>query len=207
MKKYFVVVIILLFPALSQAQFLKFGIRGGLNSSHLNLDKKLVVSPGTEEYVLEGLKDATYGFHAGVFMRIKVAMVSLQPELIFNSTGGEVRVTDINGVEDITTMKFNRVNVPVLVGLNVGPLRLHGGPVGTFTISSSSDLFNYEDNLKAATFGYQAGIGIDLLKKITFDIRREGNLSKLGSGVTIGGQDFTLDTRNPQWIFSLGLFF
>ncbi|NOY36829.1 MAG: PorT family protein [Chlorobi bacterium] len=207
MKKYFAFFLVLMLPMMAHAQFLKFGIRGGLNTSHLNLDKKLVVTPGSEEYVLEGLKDATYGFHFGAFMRVKVAMLSLQPELIFTSTGGEVKVTDINGVEDIKNMNFNRVNVPLLVGLNIGPLRLHGGPVGTFTISSTSDLFNYEDNLKAATFGYQAGIGIDLLKKITFDVRHEGNLSKLGSGVTIGGQDFTLDTRNPQWIFSLGLFF
>ena len=207
MKKYLAIFLVLMFPLMAQAQFLKFGIRGGLNSSHLNIDKTLVVTPGSEEYILEGLKDATYGFHAGVFMRVKVAMLSLQPELIFNSTGGEVKVTDIYGVEDIKSMNFNRVNVPVLVGLNLGPLRLHGGPVGTFTISSTSDLFNYEENLKAATFGYQAGVGIDLLKKITFDIRHEGNLSKLGSGVTVGGQDFTLDTRNPQWIFSLGIIF
>ncbi|MCK7531208.1 MAG: hypothetical protein MZV63_09280 [Marinilabiliales bacterium] len=36
-----------------------------------------------------------------------------------------------------------------------------------------------------ATFGYQAGVGFDLLKRLTVDVRYEGNLSKFGEEVMI----------------------
>ncbi|GAH15956.1 unnamed protein product, partial [marine sediment metagenome] len=63
---------------------------------------------------------------------------------------------------------------------------------------SKADLFDtagYEEKYKSATFGYQAGVGIDILKKVTFDFRYEGNLNKLGDGMTIGGEDFNFDSR------------
>jgi len=207
MKKLIFLIFILSLSLMANAQLLRFGVRGGVNASKVNIDQKLIVTSGSEEYILKGLSESKFGYHFGAFMRIKLSVLSVQPELIFSSTGGKVSVTDINGFEDIKELNFNRVNVPVLVGINMGPIRFHGGPVGTFLISSKADLFNYKDNLQKATFGYQAGIGFDLLKKITFDARYEGSLSKLGSGVSVGGQNFNFDSRDSQFIFSLGFFF
>jgi len=64
-----------------------------------------------------------------------------------------------------------------------------------------------ESNFKNATFGYQVGAGLDIFKFATLDVKYEGNLSKLGEGVNIAGKPYTFDQRNPQWIFSLGIFF
>jgi hypothetical protein len=61
---------------------------------------------------------------------------------------------------------------------------------------------------KGATFGYQAGVGIDLLKKLTLDVRYGGSLSgKFGDSVTIGSQTFKIDSRQPSLILSVGLMF
>ena len=81
------------------------------------------------------------------------------------------------------------------------------GLLGFKTLITSSKQPITESNFKNAVFGYQLVAGIDILKKITFDFKYEGNLSKLGEGITLGGSDFKFDQRNPQFIFSLGIFF
>jgi opacity protein-like surface antigen len=57
------------------------------------------------------------------------------------------------------------------------------------------------------TWGYRAGLGIDLFKKLTLDARYEGNLSSLGSSVTIGDAEFNTDMRTSQFLISLGFMF
>ena len=107
-------------------------------------------------------------------------------------------------------MEFKKLDIPVLVGFKFGPARVNAGPVASIIIDSKADLIEtagYEEKFKGASFGYQAGVGLDLLKTISLDIRYEGNLSKLGDGVNIEGNDFEFDSRNPQFIFSLGIFF
>ena len=39
---------------------------------------------------------------------------------------------------------------------------------------------DYEEKFNGATWGYQVGVGLDIFKKITIDVKYEGNLSKLG---------------------------
>jgi hypothetical protein len=58
------------------------------------------------------------------------------------------------------------------------------------------------------TVGYQAGIGLDLLKTLTFDIRYEGSLKKYQNQIqNLAGTSVNLDDRANAFIFSLGLFF
>ena len=175
------------------------------------MDDIITVTQGVEEYSLEGIKSGTVGFHAGLMTRVTFFGVFIQPELYFSSTGGEVEVTNIiQDVTSIKTMEFKKLDIPVLVGFKFGPARVNAGPVASIIIYSKADLIDeagYEEKFKGASFGYQAGVGLDLLKTISLDIRYEGNLSKLGDGVNIEGNDFEFDSRNPQFIFSLGIFF
>ena len=209
MKKVFLLLIVISFFATANAQ-IKFGVKGGISSSTIKMDDIITVQ-GVEEYSLEGIKSGTIGFHAGLMTRVTFFGVYIQPELYFSSTGGEVEVTDIiQDVTSIKTMEFKKLDIPVLVGFKFGPARVNAGPVASIIIDSKADLIDeagYEEKFKGASFGYQAGVGLDLLKTISLDIRYEGNLSKLGDGVNIEGNDFEFDSRNPQFIFSLGIFF
>ena len=209
MKKVFLLLIVISLFATANAQ-IKFGVKGGISSSTIKMDDIITVQ-GVEEYSLEGLKTASVGFHAGLMTRITFFGVFIQPELYFSSTGGEVEVTNIiQDVTSIKTMEFKKLDIPVLVGFKFGPARVNAGPVASIIIDSKADLIDepgYEEKLRGASFGYQAGVGLDLLKTISLDIRYEGNLSKLGDGVNIEGNDFEFDSRNPQFIFSLGIFF
>ena len=111
----------------------------------------------------------------------------------------------------VLKQRFNRLEIPVLLGIKLGPLRINAGPSATIQIGSPKALIddpNFNNMYKGATFGYQAGIGLDLFKTITLDARYGGSLSKkFGDSVTIGSQTFNLDSRQPSLILSVGIMF
>jgi hypothetical protein len=96
-----------------------------------------------------------------------------------------------------------------MFGFKLKVLKLEAGPVASFIISNNSDLKNiteYDMQWNKATIGYQAGIGLDI-GKIALDVKYEGNLSKLGTGIDIGNTTSSFDTRLNQVIVSIGIFF
>jgi len=210
MKKILIAALMLLGLAYySNAQFLRFGIKGGISSSTVKVNDVVKLTDGSAEYKLKTYNPSV-GFQFGVFARIKVFNLFLQPEVLFANSGGEVKIREVNADSSfIRSQHFNRISIPVMVGTKVGPIRLEAGPAFSFTLSQKNDLFDmqgYKEDFKKATIGYQAGLGFDLFKKVTFDLKYEGSLSKLGSGVTIGGTTYPYDTRTSQWIASIGIF-
>ena len=146
--------------------------------------------------------------------RSTILKLYVLPELLFTSTGGEVEVTEFftNGDDAITKIKeqsFNKIDIPIMVGYKVGPLRLQVGPIASIVVSNKSALKDYdiEEEFNGATWGYQAGLGLDIGKKITIDVKYEGSLSKLANGINISGQSFDFDSRSSQIVASLGFFF
>jgi len=204
MKKLLVILLTVLIaiPAFSQV---KFGLKGGAETLTV---PTYDISTGDNNIV--AIKDASWGFHAGAFLRFTLFGIYLQPEAVFASNSFEYNVTTIAGT-DILSQKSSRLEIPVLIGFKLGPLRLNAGPSASIQIGSPEALIddpNFTDMFKGATFGYQAGIGVDLLKKITLDARYGGGLSqKFGDAISIGGQDFKLDHRQNSFILSIGLMF
>ncbi len=155
--------------------------------------------------------------HLGLFARVQIMGFYMQPELLFSHSQGEVVLKDVNAHQIYNeTQRFNKVDIPVNIGWKFGPVRVGFGPVATVLLSEKDGLKDKLDDLtsqtvkndfKSATFGYQVGVGLDILKKIAIDIKYEGNLSKLGSGITLGDTKYAFDQRNPQLIMSLGVFF
>jgi hypothetical protein len=209
MKKIACITIFFTLTFVAQGQFFKLGVRAGVSSSTVTVNDELIIPSGSD-YKLESC-DPMLGFHAGLISRITIKKLFVQPELLFSSSGGQVKVSDItNGTYSIKDQRFNRIDIPVLAGVKTGPLRLEAGPVASFTLTEKSDLFEtsgYKEDFKKATIGFQAGIGFDLFKKLAFDLKYEGSLSKLGSGLTVGSTTYPYDTRTSQWIVSLGFFF
>ncbi|MCK7536999.1 MAG: hypothetical protein MZV63_41575 [Marinilabiliales bacterium] len=69
------------------------------------------------------------------------------------------------------------------------------------------DDFDVKEEFNGTTWGYQVGLGLDVFKKLTIDLKYEGSLSKLGDGVKIGGEVQDFDSRNSKIILSLGWIF
>lgn len=204
MKKFFVIILVafIAIPAFSQ---INFGITAGAATTTV---PTYDVQSGTS--TIEALKTAAWGFHGGIFLRLKIAGIYLQPEAVFASNTYDYTVTQ-NAVDAVKSQTFNRLEVPILLGFKLGPLRINAGPSATVQIGSPHALItdsNFNDLYSGTTFGYQAGVGLDIFKKLVLDVRYGGSLSgKFGDAVTIGTTSFKLDSRQPSLILSVGLMF
>ena len=194
------------------AQLFQYGIKAGVNFSSLAMDDILGVQDGADVYnLLAG--ESVRGYQAGIMTRINVAMFFVQPELYFNVTGGAVEKVMAGGASELLTVEFKRIDIPLLVGAKLGPARINIGPVGSAVISSVNELAevastDLETVSSGLTWGFQAGVGIDLFKKLSVDARYEGSLSKYaGATFDVGGTTQNLDARPRQMILAVGWWF
>ncbi|MEN8201192.1 MAG: porin family protein [Bacteroidota bacterium] len=210
MKKLLIVLVASFFVfQVAEAQIFKYGIKAGIGFSSLKISDVTGINDGNDVYDLV-TGDAVMGYHFGVQTRIKVAMIYVQPELYFNSGGGTVEQVYENGASEMLNVNFSTIDVPVLVGVKLGPVRLNLGPVGSFVLNEENELGSIQEDYSiftnAMTWGYQAGLGVGI-SKISLDLRYEGSLQKLGETLTVGGNNFVLDARPRQIIVSLGVWF
>ena len=196
------------------AQFFSFGIKGGVNYSKLKFDDlNNINGTGLNYNIMED--ESFQNFHFGIMTRIKVMNVYLQPELYFNTSGGKVLIEEVQTsgmtTEYVRSVKYSKVDLPVMLGFKIGPLRLNAGPVASVVLSENNEIEEIIPDLeslsKSATIGYQAGLGIDILKFLTLDYRYEGGLSKWGDKLSLGGTDYAFDSRANMHLLSLGILF
>ncbi len=205
MMKKLIVITFALFLAIPAFSQISFGIKAGAATTTVP-----TYNITTGANTVAALKDAAWGFQGGVFLRLAVMGIYLQPEVVFATNTYDYNVTTVTG-PSLVKQQFNRLEIPVLLGFKLGPLRINAGPSATVNIGSPKALVNdpnFEQMYKGATIGYQAGVGLDIFKKLILDVRYGGSLSKkFGDAVAIGGQTFTLDQRQPSLILSVGLMF
>lgn len=217
----FITLLIIPFSIVSNAQ-IKFGVKAGVTSTSIKVDEVISVAndPNAttfDELAIKGM-NSKIGFQGGIFSRITIINLYVQPELLFTSTSGEVEVTAllnnnvVDGTKEIREQKYRQIDFPIMLGYKFGPARIQAGPVGTIILSTDPSLdgfmeMEYEEEFNGATWGYQVGVGLDIGKKLTIDVKYEGNLSKLADGVKIAGETRSFDSRNSQFVASLGIFF
>jgi len=182
---------------------LKFGIKAGISTSDLSGQDMI------QENLTIRLKNAEYGMHFGAFLRAQAGILFIQPEATFNSINAEYEVENFEG-KDIFKEKYSNLDIPVLVGLKMGPLRVGAGPVGHINIGKESNLANdgvvVSQNYEKLTFGYQAGLGLDIWR-LNFDLRYEGNFNKVGDNLEVGGTQVNLSKNASRLMFSVGYTF
>jgi len=211
MKRFLVIILTVLIavPAFSQ---IKFGLKAGVSTTNLRMSDLKTLTSGNTTYTVDALKNANYGFHAGAFVRLSLMGFYIQPELLFTSRTDEYRVTDLsNPIPVITKQQFNRLDLPVMLGIRLGPLRINAGPSARLLINSPKDLIsnpNFKSMYNNLTFGYQAGLGVDFLKRITLDLRYEGSLTGFQTQIDEAGDGkIKLDDRPNAFLLSVGIVF
>lgn len=172
------------------------GIKAGLSSTKLDFDN--------EEFVPA---DAQTGYHIGLFGRFGGAGFFVQPELLFTQTKGEFAYVP-DGVSGSSApqnyeAEFNRLDIPVMVGFRfLKVLRVMAGPIASININSelkdAPDTVG-EADFNSATFGYQAGLGVDI-GNLSVEGKYEGGLSKVTDNIG----SFSTDNRINQWVLSVG---
>ncbi len=165
----------------SRADYFRIGIKGGVNLSSVK-----VASLSTN------LENKT-GYQLGAFARIGRTFF-LQPEVYF--TAKEVNVDVLNSLttnQGVVGFSQKSLDVPLLAGIKLGPLRVLAGPVASYAISASTSpdaaVKSYfsgtsQDIINRSSFSYQAGIGFDILN-LSLDLRYEGTMSELKNTVAV----------------------
>ncbi|MBK6266023.1 PorT family protein [Marivirga sp. S37H4] len=184
------IVFIFLFGSIAEAQVFTIGPKVGISSTQVSLKDHA-------DRFEEG--DANYSYQVGAFARINILGFFVQPEAYFNSVQGEYVSRNNLGNKETVTLNQNKIDVPILFGYKLGPLRLNIGPVASFNMDSEVDKDDAVNEYKNAVFAYQAGIGVDI-SKLTLDLRYEGNFS---DQATLGDDEGKV--RINQVMLSLGL--
>lgn len=191
-------VLVLIFSSYStNAQLLNMGIKAGINVQELKISE----FEGQQTISEINSGDKKVGFHGGLYININTPIFQIRPEFLYTYVNHSITTTSFNNEINEFDFKFNRFDVPILLGKQIGPLRLNIGPVMSFTISNPDEAF--DKGVKDATWGYQAGIGIDI-NGISVDLRYEGPFSKITDSITIDGQDYQTDARGNQILVSIG---
>jgi len=185
----------------------ELGMRAGISSYDLAKDG-ILVNNGNQQ-ISWNITNAGYGIHGGIYTRITVLGVFLEPAVIFNTNTVDYDIRQIGSTgifQTIGSERYNYIDLPLMLGIKISKLRLQGGPVGHFFINSSSDLVNfsgYSQKFRDATYGWQAGAGLDIWK-LRLDLMYEGNFSKFGNHIQIGGNPYQFATSPSRLLLSLG---
>lgn len=178
MKRFFVLITLVLTGVFSYAQ-LYFGVKAGYNSS-LGFNSMSMI--GDKTYTLEDVKAEMWNnFHAGLFARIFVDKLYLQPELLYSMQKKDYTMQDVlvdgNATNVETYMEINTVTIPVYLGyklldVKVASLRVFAGPKFIMNAGSSLEYRNLTrqqidgsvlvEEFKNAQVDLEAGAGLDV---------------------------------------------
>ena len=165
----------------SRADYFRIGIKGGVNLSSI---KNASLSTNLENKT---------GYQLGAFARIG-RTIFLQPEVYFSAK--EVNVDVLNSLttnQGVVGFSQKSLDVPLLLGVKLGPLRVMAGPVASYALSASTNpdaaVKSYfsgtaQDIINRSNFSYQAGVGFDILN-LSLDLRYEGAVSELKNTLAV----------------------
>ena len=194
---------------------IEVGVRGGVNLAQLRTGNFVAERRINSQVLVDNIKESFQtrtGYVAGAFLRIG-GKFYLQPELILSAKGGNINIlrSATNPSTNVVEISYTNVDVPLLLGYRLEPLRLQAGPLASFNVSAGQSLNDalkaYTSNgtanaFKNAYYGYQAGAGLDI-GKLSLDVRYEGSLSEV-SFVDLSNR-VNFSQKASLWQITLGL--
>lgn len=232
MKKVLLVVMMTVLgsAAVAQGSF-SVGIKGGVNLSELKTGDFLVTrlnANGSPQVDFNGREirdnlrnsfETRTGWAYGAYARFGRNLY-LQPELLVSGKRGSFDIVrNVNGkpTTETVTVKTTYLDVPILLGLKGGPLRIMGGPIVSFRMSDDQRVRealreytsgSLNEAFSKAVYGYQFGAGLDL-GRLGIDVRREGSLSDVAAvnlGSDASQQQFNQKIKSWQVTLAYRLF-
>ncbi len=228
MKKAFLFLALATLPAVSFAQF-SIGVKGGVNLSQLsfgnfvttrlnaNGSPAVSVSGQTLRDSLSQSFNSKTGTSFGVYARIG-GNLFVQPEVLYSTKAGSFNIVrtgpDGQSVTETVNSKVTSFDVPILLGIKGGPIRVVAGPVVSFRVNNDQGFSNalkqyttgsLNDAWSKAYYGYQIGVGLDL-GSFGLDVRREGSISDIAA-VNLGpaGSAQAFNQKLKSWQVTLAL--
>ena len=192
------------------------GLKAGYKTSKLSYQKEDIKAGFANSFTL------------GAFGRVGLGGFYVQPEILWFKTESvfdlSTTATDDITIAGITvptggnldfTLKAMNFQVPILVGykfdlISMLALRAQAGPTLNFTIpqktlvnksvgtSEPAEISNDTFDTKSIAFGFQAGVGVDIMSKITVDVNYNLGISKVFGANIINNTEWGqyIDTNN-----------
>lgn len=178
-----------------------------INLANPDLGEIILGEDGLDDYKLSVSK-INFGYHLGLYSRLKVWKLFLQPEVILNSHSVEYTLEDFNdpSISNIYKEQYTRLDVPVLLGLKFGWFNIHGGISGHLPIANVSELKNvtgYSISAESFTYSYLGGLGFDL-GNFRLDFRYELSTTFFGDHITYKGNKYQFEDKNNRIIAGIG---
>jgi len=196
----------------SNAQ-VKFGLRAGLSTSDVTTDQIRVKNGEDLDALGISIANANYGVHFGAVVQAQIGdHFFLQPEALISSTSIDYKVEDFGETETIKNIareSYQYLDLPIMMGVKFGPLRLQAGPVAHKFLNSNSDLTDidaYDPKFKDWSWGYQTGIGLDIWK-IMIDVKYEGSFNNQSDHFNFFGESYNFDKSPGSFVATLGYTF
>ena len=209
---------LMLVPAITFAQF-EIGIKGGVNLSRLsfgnfvrtgtnpNGSPTVSVDGQTFRQNLDESLGTKTGTSFGLYTRFG-GNLFIQPELLYSTRAGSFDIIR-NGQTETVTVKNTSFDIPILLGIKGGPIRVMAGPVVSLRVDDNQRLGEalnqytsgtLNDAWSKAYYGYQVGGGLDI-GSFGIDVRYEGNLSDIAEINDSNGWKF--NQRLKSWQITL----
>lgn len=178
-------------------QTLKAGITAGVSTGSVKISE----IPESLGNVIKG--DNILGINAGVFAKLTISSLYVNPQLLVNYRHGRLNVyqDEVSKQEENFTME--KLEIPVLFGLKIiGPLCIEAGPVYNYILNSTSDFGDKEVQLRKNGLGYRAGVNFDF-GRINLYANYQGITNNKSAS-----SDIESSYKSPyELIFGLGLEF
>lgn len=190
----------------ANAQILGFGARVGIGTGSYHFNS-VPITGGT----LEPTSDRVSGYQAAIFMRLTIPrFIYIQPELQLSQRDYVMGIKYPAEPKKYKTVRTHRVDVPLLVGIKLGSVRLFGGPVWRIDSRQSIDgggetTFNvvFNDNDIAA----MGGLGVEF-DGVLLELRYTSYLKQTSTEMIVAQERKEVDILKDHTIqINFGFFF
>ena len=198
----------LLAGAQGRIKLVQFGLKAGVNTQTTEL-----IRPNADNYAFS--TDNRSGFHIGLQSRVNLAMFHIQPEIVYSMNKYKLAgdpIGDGTLPETRAKVRINTWDFPILFGVKALFFRFQAGPV--FNLSTQNSIVPESKTVPSILYSrssvsYMVGIGVDIIRKVTLDVRYHGQFKRPVQGILIDGmeQERVIRTRTRNWTFSLGYMF
>lgn len=190
----------------ADAQLLELGARMGIGTGSYDFDS-VPIEGGT----LEPAGDRVSGYQAALFLRLSIpTFLYLQPEIEVSQRDYIFGIKYPSEPKEFKAIRTYRLDVPLILGVKLGSVRLFGGPVWRIASKQYSKgggptplgiRFNNND---IAAMG---GVGVEF-DGVFFEVRYTSYLERTSSEIRVASETKKVDVTHDSTVqINFGLFF
>lgn len=185
----------------------KFGFILGMSTGSPSISTEVKGN----QYIITKNKINDFGFHMGVFGEVAFTTFFIQPEVLLSTLSNRYSIEKA-GTTMVSTIKNDQsinAEIPVLMGIKVGPFKIQIGPQARFLLTNASQVFDYtgyESQFNEASFSLLQGLGLSF-EKFQCNILYEWGISSITKNISFDNKISYIGLKANQAVFNVGFVF